>query len=278
MRWNTSPVWDEERQAWIFRRLLSNKNSKKFVQDVIKCVKNDGLTDLKPRHISEFLGKIYDYAADNVDHCHEFAHPQQFFATAKENFPQAQSIRDEVFWIFTYKAFHARNIFKEYQIGSARSKGQPLSKALDKFRAAFYEKYNPKYGLDFLALPKESQNSVELQQVPDRRGEVLRIVNMYFPIQLTDADHIGDGKDHVMIVSKNPYYFSKNAGRSVQETIMKGMMDEDGNVNPHYHSGGKEDEDTEDMEAAEVFDPTEPAAQGLRAPEIEEGLDGMEIG
>ncbi|KAI1868042.1 uncharacterized protein JN550_006530 [Neoarthrinium moseri] len=244
MRWNTSPVWDEERQAWIFRRLLSNKNSKKFVQDII----------------NEFLGKIYDYAADNVDHCHEFAHPQQFFATAKENFPQAQSIRDEVFWIFTYKAFHARNIFEEYQIGSARSKGQPLSKALD-----------------FLALPQESQSPVELQEVLDRRGEILRIVNMYFPMQLTDADHIGDGKDHVMIVSKNPHYFSKNAGRSVQETMMKGMMDEDGNINPHYYAGGEEDEDMEDMEAAEALDPTEPAARGLRAPEIEEGLDGMVI-
>lgn len=64
----------------------------------------------KKRVISDCLSDIYDFAADNVHLCSRLR-PQEFWAYAKNSWQWSADFRDDAFWAFTYKLFHARALY-----------------------------------------------------------------------------------------------------------------------------------------------------------------------
>ncbi|CAJ2505477.1 Uu.00g128710.m01.CDS01 [Anthostomella pinea] len=123
---------------------------------------------------SQALSQIYDWAAENVGMC-GLLEPEDFLACAKDSFEWSAKFRDDAFWAFTYKLFHARELFVApvYDpMGKTQPRGHPLLTAPDNFRQEFLTRYDI--------------HSKTYQK--------------YFPRELTHADGEGDGDDKLFIV------------------------------------------------------------------------------
>lgn len=110
-----------------------------------KLPDGSGLPDLKKATISSAFGELYSVAASHIDECAALD-PKDFFGHVKDMFPWAITIPAETLWAFTYRCFHARDLFKETTPGWRHSPGQPLVEGLDKFRRNFAERYAIQYG------------------------------------------------------------------------------------------------------------------------------------
>ncbi|KAI0127661.1 hypothetical protein BJ170DRAFT_694432 [Xylariales sp. AK1849] len=271
-RWTTQPYWDTEKETWVKRALLISHSTRRMVKALVKSTHcESGLPDLKKHTVSQGFGTIYDYAAENVDQCRNMP-PKQFFAIVKNNFHFADTIDDDTFWEFTYKAFHARNLFRDQQAGWRYSKGHALVWALDKFNDKFYEDYNPKFGNRYLMLPEGLQDQEEMAKIKQRREENLRVGAQYFPPELTDADHQGDGKDRLIVFGNTFNEYS--AGSSDPESK---LMNADGTANGYYQGLHEDDVDDDQMDGdkMDVKDDTEPTEENLRVEWLENQMKNL---
>ncbi|KAI3320259.1 hypothetical protein HD806DRAFT_506960 [Xylariaceae sp. AK1471] len=91
--------------------------------------------------IGAWLAAIYDLAADNVHLC-GVMEPEAFFAYAKNSWAGSAQFKDEAFWAFTYKLFHARALYLD-SVNSNQFQANPLTEALDRFHDQFYDRYDP---------------------------------------------------------------------------------------------------------------------------------------
>ncbi|KAI1408220.1 hypothetical protein F5Y13DRAFT_204938 [Hypoxylon sp. FL1857] len=141
LRWETQArdVYDErmQRNTKKCRFLLHHPHSSHLVRAIV-----GGLKTARPVMVSLALADIYKFAAEKMSMCEELE-PEDFFARAKNSFAWSASIRDQAFWAFTYKAFHARAIFINTMLRPTEDipAGPPLVQALDNFRSKFLEMY-----------------------------------------------------------------------------------------------------------------------------------------
>ncbi|KAI0483680.1 hypothetical protein F4859DRAFT_529011 [Xylaria cf. heliscus] len=149
--------------------------------------------NLEPRTkgvIGDCLSDIYNFAADNAHLC-EHMEPEAFWAHAKNSWEWSADFRDDAFWAFTYKLFHARALYLDTVPRAYRPKGHPLIDALDRFRATFYNLY----GLDSAIAPHfaKSVTQEDIKNVEDEIFLSRRIREAYF--QYASEDSEGDGTD-----------------------------------------------------------------------------------
>ncbi|CAJ2505479.1 Uu.00g128730.m01.CDS01 [Anthostomella pinea] len=123
--------------------------------------------------ISQALAEVYEYAVENVELC-EVMEPADFFAEAKACWECSQDIDNESFWRFTYKLFHARELYLTFVLDPhVEPKGHPLVQALDNFR----------------------DNQANIEQVEDIKSKNKEVEEKYFDPNLTHAHGEGDGDD-----------------------------------------------------------------------------------
>ncbi|KAI1338771.1 hypothetical protein F5Y15DRAFT_385270 [Xylariaceae sp. FL0016] len=96
------------------------------------------------KHSYGNLAKIYEFATEHVELCDKME-PQEFFAYAKNSWKWPEKLKDDAFWAFTYKLFHARALFLDTVSYPHHDPpcGNPLVLAVDKFKAKFLELYDP---------------------------------------------------------------------------------------------------------------------------------------
>ncbi|KAI0384320.1 hypothetical protein F5Y04DRAFT_277691 [Hypomontagnella monticulosa] len=157
-----------------------------------------GLGTKKTAIVDFAFADVYDFATEHVDLCASLE-PVDFFARAKDSFAWSRDFKDQAFWAFTYKAFHARNLFLDHYIhlDSSSRVGMALAQALDNFRKAF----DAKYPID--AAPsqlekggKTGQENVKGANSGPYTNEQLQ--KIYFPYNLTNANGQGDGTDKLI--------------------------------------------------------------------------------
>ncbi|KAI1140953.1 hypothetical protein F5Y05DRAFT_292955 [Hypoxylon sp. FL0543] len=200
MKWMTqaTEVVDEKTQSSVkkCRFLLHYPQSFHTSKIIVRS-----LRAARPLLISLALADVYDFAAEKVSMCAKLE-PREFFARAKNSFIWSSSLNDNEFWVFTYKAFHARSIFLNTVLrpGEEIPIGSPLSQSLDNFRDQFLARY-PTEHVDVLeGWKSHSQENIELAE--DRVFTNKLIRERYFPRHLTHYDGQGDGTDK-LVAAKN---------------------------------------------------------------------------
>lgn len=277
LRWNTYPYWNDEAKACHRRALLINPTTRKLVDALVNSYMagTDGdLPDLKKATISDALACIYHYAAENVKLCRDMD-PIQYFAAAKASVHFARYIQDDTMWRFTYKLIHARNLFKDSQPGWKQSQGHDLVHFLDAYCDAFYNEYDPGYGLDFLKLPKCLQDETKLAEITLKRAENLRVVAQYFPQQLTCAEYHGDGEDRIFVIARPPVPEKDELSELLEDIHLdeQSLFLEDGEVNPYFDWSNPNDAkpNPDDANAEDEF------SMNLREQELEDRMESMDI-
>ncbi|KAI1163990.1 hypothetical protein F5B18DRAFT_290297 [Nemania serpens] len=143
--------------------------------------------------ISDCLSDIYNFAANNVRLCGRIR-PRQFWAYAKNSWEWSASFRDDAFWEFTYKLFHARALYLDTVPRIHYPQSYPLIAALDNFRDRFYELYDP----ESIAASAAGTN-LSLEVIEDVEDDIFLAeltLSAYF--QYSQADSEGDGTDHII--------------------------------------------------------------------------------
>jgi hypothetical protein len=142
--------------------------------------------------VGAWLAAIYDFAADNMHLC-GVMEPEAFFAYAKNSWRWSREFKDDAFWAFTYKLFHARALYLD-TIDSIHFEPNPLTDALDRFRDEFYERYDP----DVVFAPRfgKPMTQEEIEDVEDDRSLVRQTRETYFKYSWADSE--GDGSDKVV--------------------------------------------------------------------------------
>ncbi|KAI0595622.1 hypothetical protein F4775DRAFT_595067 [Biscogniauxia sp. FL1348] len=203
LRWRTfgSMEWEEDQTTGYndYAFLLQHN----YAFHISKCiVKGLGTTD--KMEISEAFAELYELATEYIVQC-RYMPPKEYFARAKNSREWSAKISDEAFWAFTYKAFHARAIFRKHQSLRAKDEskedseekempaGQPLMYALDKFRAAFDEMYIENY----IPEPKKNPHPEEIDEENGLMAMFKSTRAAYFPYALTNAGGEGDGFDKI---------------------------------------------------------------------------------
>ncbi|KAI1112236.1 hypothetical protein F5Y14DRAFT_422552 [Nemania sp. NC0429] len=145
------------------------------------------------RVISDCLSDIYNFAADNVHLCGRLE-PQEFWAHAKNSWEWSAGFRDDAFWAFTYKLFHARALYLDTVPKADYPESHPLVAALDNFYNSFYELYDP----DTIAAEASSTNlsSEAIEDVEDEIFLAKQTISKYFEYSQVDSE--GDGTDHIV--------------------------------------------------------------------------------
>ncbi|KAI5918070.1 hypothetical protein F4810DRAFT_726342 [Camillea tinctor] len=200
LRWQTfgSLEWENNEIGYHKYAFLLHHN---HAFHISKCIIK-GLGTTNKTKISQAFADIYNLATDNVGLCKDIP-PRDFFSRAKDSWEWSAKISDEAFWAFTYKAFHARAIFCKHDTLKAVEKckegseekevsiGQPLTRALDEFRAAFDSMYIENY----IPEPKRNPHPEEIDEENGKISMFKATREAYFPYDLTNADGEGDGFD-----------------------------------------------------------------------------------
>ncbi|KAI0864025.1 hypothetical protein F4860DRAFT_521383 [Xylaria cubensis] len=163
------------------RRLLHHPHSTHIAKTLFR-----GLGSRTKSVIGECLSDIYNFAADNVHLC-KYMEPKEFWAYAKNSWEWSANFRDDAFWAFTYKLFHARALYLHTVHRTYRPKGHPLIDALDHFQDAFYNLYAPKS----TSTPTFTNTLTE-----DEISEGSRIFKSYFRYTWHGSE--GDGTDRTV--------------------------------------------------------------------------------
>ncbi|KAI3333855.1 hypothetical protein F4824DRAFT_469906 [Ustulina deusta] len=143
--------------------------------------------------IAECLSDIYNLASDHVHLC-EHMEPQAFWAHAKNSWEWSANFKDDAFWAFTYKLFHARALYLDTVRDIYRPKGHPLVNALDRFRNCFYNRYGPE------AASTPTLGQYHSPEAPGNAEEKIviarKICHAYF--QYAQVDSEGDETDRAI--------------------------------------------------------------------------------
>ncbi|OTB07453.1 hypothetical protein M426DRAFT_8822 [Hypoxylon sp. CI-4A] len=202
MKWKTLPYEqiDEETQKTVICRrfLLHHPHSFQIAKTLVK-----GLNTREPHIISYALSLLYEFAASNVEYCLEYT-PIEFFEKVKDSFAWSRWFKNEVFWAFTYKAFHARAIFLHtaplMNRKGDQSRGQPLSRAIDEFKSKFMSHYQTDHAQVLDKSYKPTQENIEY--VEDEVIFNRQLHAKYFPEERTHATGQGDGTDKLTSTPK----------------------------------------------------------------------------
>ncbi|XXH03115.1 hypothetical protein Hte_009508 [Hypoxylon texense] len=186
-----------------------------------------GLRSTQPLIVSLALSDIYEYATDNVDLCSSLE-PIDFFGQAKDSFKWSKSMTKEALWAFTYKAFHARQLFLMTVLRPGeepQENVQPLVKALDAFRDAFLEFYP----VDHATVDGGSHSTLQedIERVNDEVHLNEEIRNKYFPRNLTHHTAEGDGTDKLITKFKRVGKYVPQPQQEPVELDLSGVPDEE---------------------------------------------------
>ncbi|KAI8631109.1 hypothetical protein F5Y19DRAFT_482988 [Xylariaceae sp. FL1651] len=190
MRWKTQGTITTHKDGTLtesFRFLLRFPGSLRIARLLVRGLGSDSKT-----LISYALADLYDYAADNVEHCMRTS-PQDFFAEAKDSRSWSAKLSAEEFWALTYRLFHARALFLASTSDRTRGEpnGQPLIVALDNFKDRFEATYDVNCTPDCGKTPHQE----EIERVEDVRFLRRELHTQYF--QLCQANQEGDGTDQI---------------------------------------------------------------------------------
>lgn len=245
--WETVPELDKERNVWTTRSLLNGTDMNRFYRCLKRIPKTPGgLPNLKKATISQAFGLIYERASYNVNKCADLE-PVAFFAEMLDGFPFTKPIVPELFWKFTYRALMAREIYLEYQPGSAHTPLHPLIENLDKYRKAFFKRYDQTYGLEYLDLPINERDPAVFDEINKTRTVNLLVKAKYFSCQLTCHEYNGDGTDQLYDLEEESVFGHMKKNEDVEMTdapvdpderqtrgMQEGWAQEDGSANPDY--------------------------------------------
>ncbi|KAI1804758.1 hypothetical protein F4811DRAFT_570701 [Daldinia bambusicola] len=158
-----------------------------------------GLKSKSPMLISLALSHVYEFAAQKVELC-AYLEPVEFFAHVKDSYAWSSRFTDNAFWAFTYKAFHARQIFLDTALdeGQKDPTTKPFALALDRFRETFLDVYPLNPALIQEKGDKICQENIEL--VEDILSTNKALHAKYFPVHLTHFEGRGDGTDKLIAV------------------------------------------------------------------------------
>ncbi|KAJ8131539.1 hypothetical protein O1611_g2091 [Lasiodiplodia mahajangana] len=145
------------------------------------------------RIIGDCLSDIYNFAADNVHLCGRME-PKTFWAHAKNSWEWSADFRDDDFWAFTYRLFHARALYLDTVPRVHHPEGHPLIDALDRFRDRFYDHYDPESVFTPILRGPLSQEAIE--DVEDEMFLARHTRHVYF--QYSQASSEGDGNDRLV--------------------------------------------------------------------------------
>ncbi|KAI1463650.1 uncharacterized protein F4812DRAFT_468547 [Daldinia caldariorum] len=201
LTWKTLPieVYDEAKKVSSMQChfLLRHPHSFHLAKFFLK-----GLKSKNPTLICLALSHVYEFAAEKVEFCASME-PVEFFAHVKNSYAWSSHLTDNAFWAFTYKAFHARQIF----LNTALKKGEgdptkkPFALSLDRFREAFLDAYPLDPTLIHGKDDKICQENIEL--VEDILSTNKALHAKYFPPHLTHFEGQGDGTDKLLPVKKS---------------------------------------------------------------------------
>ncbi|KAI0119739.1 hypothetical protein F4814DRAFT_458901 [Daldinia grandis] len=217
LAWQTQPkdVYNEDTHIYEkkCRLLFHNPHSFHIAKVLIK-----GLKSKSPMLVGLALSDVYDFATEKVELCYSLE-PVQFFAYVKDSYVWSSRFTDKAFWAFTYKAFHARQIFLNTVMDPNRKDPttKPLAQALDRFREAFLQMYP----IDPTMISEEGgkvcQENIEL--VEDIVFLNKEIYDKYFPYHLTHHDGQGDGTDKIILFEK--YKKKKDSNETADPSMLK---------------------------------------------------------
>ncbi|KAK8102998.1 hypothetical protein PG984_016144 [Apiospora sp. TS-2023a] len=250
--WETVPEFNEKRNVYTTRSLLNSTDMNRFnrcLKRTCQLPAGQRLPDLKKATISQALGLIYERASYNVGQCAEME-PVAFFADMMKAFPFAQCIPPGLFWKFTYRALMARDIFMEYQAGWKHAPLHPMIENLDKYRKAFYKRYDQTYGVEYLSRPIKERDPAVLEEITKIRTVNLTVKEKYFDCSLTCHEYSGDGTDKLFDLEEESVFGhmkKKKKEEDVEMTdapadpderqnrgLQEGWAREDGSANPDY--------------------------------------------
>ncbi|KAI1662835.1 hypothetical protein F4813DRAFT_394952 [Daldinia decipiens] len=216
LAWKTQPKDVLDENMYIYenkcRLLLYHPHSFHIAKVLFK-----GLRSKSPTLIGLALSHVYEFAAEKVELC-SFLELVEFFAYVKDSYDWSSRFSDKAFWAFTYKAFHARQIFLNTVMNPDREDPTvlPLARSLDLFRDAFLKMYP----IDPTMIREEGdkicQENIEL--VEDMVYLNKEIYNKYFPYHLTHHDGQGDGTDKIVLFEESK---KKNSNETANPSMLK---------------------------------------------------------
>ncbi|KAI0105067.1 hypothetical protein GGR51DRAFT_572107 [Nemania sp. FL0031] len=235
------------------------------------------------RVIGDCLADIYNFAADNVHLCGRME-PQKFWAHAKNSWEWSSNFRDEAFYAFTYKLFHARALYLETVPRLLRPKdNHPLIDALDRFYDRFHDRYDPESVLTSTIGGPISQEATEA--VEDEIFLVRHTRRAYFKYSLATSE--GDGGDRLVIniiQDLQDLEFDPNEQKYAPRVVVPAEFTEDtvgfyidlGPRNPRYGHKDAYQEIEEALKKAEEED-EQTKKQGAEATGLEDDLMMMDV-